>query len=190
MSYYTVSTILTTSSRLPCTFTLDVPGLGYLEAPSTTTVGNTPAPPHALKSGSTITLPLWLGTLLAVSNSSNPALSPFVTLDFPSSLSPLVLNALKASPIAIDLRSQNANFYELATTILELFEEDELVDVLSDTFKARAGRIADYASKARGGGQGEEFLRGLDETERVLFREAHEGGKRVRDWVTSLKKQT
>lgn len=31
MSYYDVDAILTESQKLPCTFQLDVPGLGYLD---------------------------------------------------------------------------------------------------------------------------------------------------------------
>jgi len=31
MSYYDVDAILTDSQKLPCTFELDVPGLGYLD---------------------------------------------------------------------------------------------------------------------------------------------------------------
>jgi GINS complex subunit 3 len=31
MSYYDVDAILTDSQKLPCTFQLDVPGLGYLD---------------------------------------------------------------------------------------------------------------------------------------------------------------
>lgn len=78
--------------------------------------------------------------------------------------------------------------------MLDLFEEDEIVDVLTEvsrsgmhgqctsvlrrrsdivltslvqTFKIRAAAIADYAHNARGNvGEGTDFLKGLDETER------------------------
>lgn len=51
--------------------------------------------------------------------------------------------------------------------MLELFEEDELIDVMTDTFKKRATEIADQASNPRGAlGEGADFLRGLDENER------------------------
>jgi len=58
--------------------------------------------------------------------------TPNVTLDLPSSLSPRVLNALKADPRTVELRQLAPHFYALGSRILELFEEDELVDVLSD----------------------------------------------------------
>lgn len=45
-----------TVQKLPCTFTLDVPGLGYLES-------NTDADLHA---GAKVELPMWLGPTLCV----------------------------------------------------------------------------------------------------------------------------
>lgn len=40
MSYYDVDAILTDSQKLPCTFELDVPGLGYLEGNAGGTVSS------------------------------------------------------------------------------------------------------------------------------------------------------
>lgn len=42
------------------------------------------------------------------------------------------MNALKADPRTIDLRALAPHFYNLSERILELFEEEEMVDVLSD----------------------------------------------------------
>jgi hypothetical protein len=58
--------------------------------------------------------------------------SPLVTLDLPSALSPRVINALKADPRTVDLRSLAPHFYGLGARILELFEEEEMVEVLSE----------------------------------------------------------
>jgi GINS complex subunit 3 len=41
-----------------------------------------------------------------------------------------VINALKADPKTVDLRAQAPHFYALGARILELFEEEEIVDVL------------------------------------------------------------
>jgi hypothetical protein len=50
---------------------------------------------------------------------------------------------------------------------LGLLEEDELVDILSETFKKRAAEIADHAHNPQGViSSGGEFLKGLDENER------------------------
>ena len=68
------------------------------------------------------------------------------------------------------------------------------------TMRARASRIADHAHNARsstlttsssgGGAEGAaEFLQGLDETERRLFRSAHDGAKAVRNWSLGLQKK-
>jgi GINS complex subunit 3 len=100
------------------------------------------------------------------------------------------MNALEADPKSVDLRAQSPHFYSLGARVLELFEDEAVVGVLLKTFAMRAAEIADHAnnpSGALGGGEGAEFLRGLDELERELFRRAHEGGKGTRAWVTGLK---
>jgi GINS complex subunit 3 len=57
------------------------------------------------------------------------------------------------------------------------------------TFRQRSAEIADHAHNPRGAlGEGAEFLRGLDEIERQLFKAAHEGPKAVRQWLVDLKK--
>jgi len=108
------------------------------------------------------------------------------------------MNALKADPKSVHLRSLAQNFYGLAERILELFEEEEVCDVLLDTFRKRAAEISDHASNAghsqRGGGGGvgndsAEFLHGLDEAERELFRKAHDSSKVMRTWMGEMKKK-
>jgi GINS complex subunit 3 len=42
------------------------------------------------------------------------------------------MNALKADPRTLDLRALAPHFYNLSERILELFEEEEMVDVLTD----------------------------------------------------------
>ncbi|PVH99010.1 DNA replication complex GINS protein PSF3 [Periconia macrospinosa] len=178
MSYYDVDAILTDAQKVPCTFELTVPGLGYLE-------GNMSGD---MKQGSKVELPLWLGEMLALSQSLNT--SSLVTLDHPSALAPRVLNALKADPKTVDLRAQAQHFYNLGARILELFDEEEMIDVLSDTYKTRAAVIADQANNVRGAlGEGADFLKKLDENERELFRAAHDSAKSVRTWMADLSKK-
>lgn len=50
----------------------------------------------------------------------------------PEALSERVMNALKADPRTVDLRALAPHFYSLSERILELFEEEDMVDVLSD----------------------------------------------------------
>lgn len=108
------------------------------------------------------------------------------------------MNALKADPKSVDLRALAQHFYGLGSRILELFEEEEVCDVLMETFRTRAAEISDHASNAgasqRGGGggvgsDGVDFLRGLDETERNLFRAGHDSAKSMRVWMGEMKKK-
>lgn len=59
----------------------------------------------------------------------------------------------------------------------------------SQTFRARSARIADHAHNTRiPVTDSADFLRGLDETERKLFRSAHDGRKNVQTWAQDLRK--
>jgi len=144
--------------------------------------------------------------MLALANAPGPSGSAedarsFVSLNLPPALSNEVVQALKADPRAVPLRERSAHFYGLATRMLDLFEERELGTVLRRTFVARAGEAALHARKAGGGGAGkeegsnlgvggagEDFLRGLDEWERRLFRQAHDGTKAGKEFLDNVKR--
>ncbi|KAN0071315.1 hypothetical protein V8E54_010746 [Elaphomyces granulatus] len=178
MSYDDIDAILTDAQKIPCTFELEVPGLGFLD-------GN---PGDEIKAGTRVDLPLWLAEMLSIG--ARLGTSRLVTLDLPSALSTRVMNALKADPRTVDLRSLAPHFYRLGVRILELFEEEEMVDILIETFRKRAAEIADHAHNPRGPLIEEvDFLRGLDETERQLFRVAHDSAKEVRVWAGEVKKK-
>jgi GINS complex subunit 3 len=107
------------------------------------------------------------------------------------------MNALKADPKSVDVRALASHFYSLGSRVLELFEEEEVCDVLMESWRTRAAEISDYAGNVSGGkggggggvgGGGVEFLRGLDEGERGLFRAQHERSKAVRVWMGEIKK--
>jgi GINS complex subunit 3 len=68
--------------------------------------------------------------MLAVSRNSTSSAN--LTLDLPTCLSGQVINALKADPRTVLLRPLAANFYALGSRVLELFEDEELADVLGD----------------------------------------------------------
>ncbi|KAK3346911.1 hypothetical protein B0T25DRAFT_290593 [Lasiosphaeria hispida] len=199
MSYYDIDSILTDAEKIPCTFQFDIPDLGYLD--------NNPG--QTLKTGARVGLPLWLAEMLAIANTGN--IGPddqgksFVAFDLPPALGNDVVQALKADPRAVPIRDQSAHFYSLATHMMDLSEEPELSTVLRKTFVTRAGEIALHARKAGGGGSGkggaseegsnlgvggagEEFLRGLDEWERKLFRKAHDGARSGKEWMEGVKK--
>jgi GINS complex subunit 3 len=50
----------------------------------------------------------------------------------PAALSQRVINALKADPKTVELRSQAQHFYNLGARIMELFEGEEMIDILTD----------------------------------------------------------
>jgi len=158
-------------------------------------------PGHTLKTGTRIALPLWLAEMLAIANMGDDQGKSFVSFDLPAALSNDVVQALKADPRAVPLRDQSAHFYSLATHMMDLSEEQELGAVLRKTFVTRAAEIALHARKVGNadasqdgsnlgvGGAGEEFLRGLDEWERRLFRKAHDGAKAGKEWMENVKKR-
>lgn len=61
-----------------------------------------------------------------------PSSQNICTLDLPASISPRVLAALKAGPKTVDLRQLASHYYDFAARVMELFEEEEIVDILSD----------------------------------------------------------
>lgn len=77
--------------------------------------------------------------------------------------------------------------------MLDLFEEKEICAILRHTFVTRAADVALHAGKAGaaddiGVGAGGEFLRGLEEWERRLFKKAHDGAKATKEWMEGVKK--
>lgn len=136
-SYFSPDAILTESEKLPTTLDLTVPNLGHLE-------GN---PGGVLASGTKLNLPLWLAEMLAVSQAAGAR--PMASLDVPPALGARVLNALKADPRSVDLRAQAMHYYALGARVLELFEEEELADVLAEVgcVLARGAQGADDAGR-------------------------------------------
>ncbi|BFZ53127.1 DNA replication protein [Savitreella phatthalungensis] len=174
--YYDIDAILATQQKLPCTFRLDVPGLGFLESEET----------HDIKEGQRVELPYWLAELLGIRE----------TLDIgrPKMLSAGVCNALKASPRHVDLRGQSTHFYAAAAKYLDWSDRpDQLAQVIIETFRSRVTKLADHAHEpAVTAAAGPKvvapadlaFLRGLDELERSLFKMEYDSINAVNAWMT------
>lgn len=165
--------------KVPCQFELDAPELGHLESSSSA----------GLKPGTALLLPLWLAEMLALAATGDDAKAP-LTLNLPPCLSARVANALEADPRAVALRDQSAHFYAVGARMLDLFDERELGAVLRRAFVVRAADVGLHARRAdeTGVGAGDEFLRGLDEWERALFRRGHEGVRSAREWMDRVKR--
>ena len=82
-----------------------------------------------------------LSLLMSLSLSANHTLcskqassddDTLVTLELPEALSPRVMNALKADPRTVDIRSLAPHFYNLGARMLETDEDAEMVDVMSE----------------------------------------------------------
>ena len=142
MSYYSISAILTSAQKVPCTFDLPIPNLGFLDdnpggdvrLPIPIKINPTPQTnpsksPHQIPPHTPISLPLYLAELLAVQQLDS---RPLLTLDLPASLGPRVLNALKADAKSVDLRALDVYFFEGASRVLELLEEEGVGDVVSE----------------------------------------------------------
>ena len=166
---------------MPCQFELDAPELGHLDSSSSS----------GLKPGTPLSLPLWLAEMLALATTGDEAKAP-LSLNLPACLSPRVANALEADPRAVALRDQSAHFYGLGARMLDLFDERDLAAVLRRAFVLRAADVGLHARKADETGVGaaaaDDFLRGLDEWERALFRRGHEGVRAMREWMDKVKK--
>lgn len=175
---------------MPCRFELDAPYLGHLESSSST----------GLAPGTALSLPLWLAEMLALATpaaadeddaaAAAAARAP-LTLSLPPCLAPRVAAALKADARAVALRDHAAHFYAVGVRMLDLFDEPALAALLRRAFVVRAADVALHARRAddaAAGSRDDDFLRGLDEWERLLFRRAHEGVKRAKEWMDGVKR--
>lgn len=120
MAYYHPDAILTDAQKAPLTFELAVPQLAALNNGS------------AIENGTNLDLPLWLAEMLAVSKPAGPQSASLGSLDLPPALGQRVMNALRADPKSVDIRTRAQFFYGFGERMLELFEEEETVEVLTD----------------------------------------------------------
>lgn len=172
-SYWSISDILADSSRIPCTFNLDVPNLSHLRGDSSvdsqmhhqqssqasSSSSSVDASSDTIREKSRLELPFWLAEMLALNDIVAPSL--------PRPYSQRVRNALNADASSVQLRSQANWWYALGVRLASLESQGTesqsmLLQVLSTTYSARLPNVYDaaqhVASGARGGGGA-----GLDE---------------------------
>ncbi|EMR09954.1 hypothetical protein PNEG_01712 [Pneumocystis murina B123] len=169
-NYYDLDDILCENTKISSIFQHIVPGLGYLDG------NNEPD----IKEGANVDLPFWLAEMLVINN--------FIDIEFPSAFSAKVRNALKACPQNVDLRMFSTHYYLFGEKILNLLSDNELVNILIETFKSRICFIADHAHNPHGAlEEGVEFLRNLEDSEKMFFRIGHDSTKDMRNWLEKSK---
>ncbi|QSL65778.1 hypothetical protein MERGE_000056 [Pneumocystis wakefieldiae] len=168
--YYDIDDILCENTKVSSTFQYIVPGLGYIDGGSESDI----------KEGTSLDLPFWLAEMLVINN--------FIDIELPSAFSSKVRNALKACPQNVDLRLFSTHYYLFGEKILNLLSDNELVNILIETFKLRLCFIADHAHNPHSMVEERaEFLHNLDDTEKMLFRICHDSIKDMRNWLEKSK---
>lgn len=189
MGYYDLDEILADSTRIPCKFNLTASGLAYLE-------GN---PTHddplnnSIKKGTRIDLPLWLAEYLASTPipqiyEDDPDDVAFIELIPPTYTSTTIFNALKSSPTTIQLNTILKNYYAFIQKWSSLFNDKELVNVITEVLKERIDEINNFAQVYKGtvtgaSTGGGDFIGGLDEFEKQVFKSGNASVKQVKKWL-------
>lgn len=151
--YYDLDAILADHQKSPAHFLVDAKGLGVLAGSQEDRDAT-----NDLEAGAKLDLPLWLGEMLAS--------FAYVEMNMPPAFSTRVKNALKADAKSVNVRALNTSFYRFAARVTELFGDEELSALLIGTLRERGRAVADQANNPRSVGDGADFLRGLDDTER------------------------
>ncbi|BEJ15588.1 hypothetical protein CspHIS471_0501930 [Cutaneotrichosporon sp. HIS471] len=179
--YYSLTSILADQHKLPCTFTLDVPGLGYLEGGSE----------EHLQSGTKVELPLWLARTLAQNE--------FATFTVPQPFTQRIRANLNASAPAVKLSSlvgAGGWWYRFGAAIAKIWDSgDSLLAMLLKAFTDRLPALEDLAAHHASmdissipegtAGTGEVFREGMEADERELFAIGQESGRMVKRWHDS-----
>ncbi|CED85258.1 Multiple inositol polyphosphate phosphatase [Phaffia rhodozyma] len=182
--YWSIDAIIADNQKLPCTFQLDVQGLGYLDG------GNESDIKELAKSE----IPFWLVQTLAIND--------FVTFNIPQAFSNRVRNALNAESRSVKLSNLVGGlgmWYGFGRRLVGILDDPQatyLSTLLLTTFKFRAPEIQDQAQHAAsitshaqaslGSGTGAgEFRDGLEGEERELFAIAQDSARRMKHWYDS-----
>ncbi|ODV89768.1 hypothetical protein CANCADRAFT_46170 [Tortispora caseinolytica NRRL Y-17796] len=183
-NYYDIDDILTDGIKLPCTFEITVPGLGFLAGHNAN---------DAIKEGTEAELPLWLASTLSVSQITADSDKTFVSLPIPTALSQVVMNALEGDPMSVNLRDQSTHFYRFVERWLSISDlSDEMTlrmaQVTSAALQQRATSIFNHAQNPNTAVWDESgIISNLDELELGLYKIAQTATINVRKWVSSKK---
>ncbi|KAG7865864.1 hypothetical protein KL918_004343 [Ogataea parapolymorpha] len=197
MSYYDIDDILADSQvscflffscngltlkKLPCKFSITIPGLGYLNG----------EPGCPIKENVRLELPIWLAEILAICSISNSSdyeendeyrETTFLKLLEPEFFSPVFLNFIKSDALRLNLNPYMF-YYRIVTKWSNMFGDAELVELISKALVDRASELNDLSFKLndhfRGGNL--EFMNNLDSYEKQLFKNSHKSYKDLKIW--------
>ncbi|ORX33936.1 hypothetical protein BD324DRAFT_637744 [Kockovaella imperatae] len=180
--YYSLQSILADNHKLSCTFTLDVPGLGYLE-------GSTEPDIHQ---NSKVEIPFWLAQTLS--------LNEFTTFPLPPAYSNRVRAALNASAPSVKLShlvGGGGCWYRWGRRIAEVLDDQPQADLLNMLLNAFLARLpplqdlsahiasADHSIPEGDAGSGESFREGMEGDERDLFSVGQDSARITKAWYDS-----
>ncbi|WVF69769.1 DNA replication complex GINS protein PSF3 [Kwoniella sp. CBS 6097] len=180
--YFSLNAILADNHKLSCTFTLDVPGLGYLEGGSE----------NDIHQHSKIEMPFWLAQTLS--------LNEFTTFPLPPPYSNRVKSALNASAQSVKLSNLvggNGWWYRWGRRIADVLDDEPQRDLLNTLLKAFTNRLpalqdlsahhasADHTLPETSTSTGEVFRDGMEGDERELFAIGQDSGRKAKAWYDS-----
>ncbi|KAL6451483.1 PSF3 DNA replication complex GINS protein PSF3 [Candida maltosa Xu316] len=172
--YYNLDDILAENEKIPCKFSVTVPGLGYLE-------GN---PGKPILEDTKIELPYWLAHILGTLEISD---THMVELGDPDFINKKVINAIKSDPSSLDLHKLTPYFYLMVLKWGSLYDDEVLIENIMNCLKSRSLEIYNFSSNANKT-LNNEFLYTLDEFEKSLFKSTSESNKLMRQWFKKISK--
>lgn len=179
MSYYDIDDILAEGQKLPAKFNMSIPGLGYL-------IGR---PGEEIGEDDKVELPIWLAEILAICStgadeSEDPEKQTFVRLIEPEFFSKQFLNFIKSDPLKISL-GPYAYYYKIVSKWSYMFNDVELVELISKMLVSRAAEINDLSYKLNDQftGDNQQFVNGLENFEKELFKTSHLCYKDMKKWL-------
>jgi len=168
-NYFDLDDILAEQQKLQTSFLVDIPGLGFLE--------NNPGGP--LHKDEKVLLPYWTIKGLSLIPSNNESFSIYLPKCFRNQIK----NQLIAGPTTVNLYHECPYFYQFGYLYSKTFDEKNLPQILLNTYKARISLIMDYSQQIQISKDKAEFVRGLDETERQLYRCGCESIINMKKWI-------
>ncbi|GAB5590800.1 hypothetical protein Unana1_05700 [Umbelopsis nana] len=166
--YYDIDSILAEHEKVPGSFTEDVGAELNLTGEGI-----------EIARGTKVELPYWLAESLM-------DFQRLFIMETPRIYNNRVRNALIAGPTSVDTRRIHPYFHRLGLKFVQSFIQKQLTFVLQMSFTQRLYMILDHAQTSLNT-DSSHFTRKLDETERYLFKLAHDSATAMKNWQSGAK---